>query len=78
MHVSRPKIGNNAFILALSYRSHKIMSFKILFNDFVILALKTDQKEKAQVISKDVIIDDKLTININVQKELGSELTENF
>ena len=54
------------------------MSFKILFNDFVILALKTDQKEKAQVISKDVIIDDKLTININVQKELGSELTENF
>ena len=52
------------------------MSLKILFNDFVILALKTDQKEKTQVISKDVIIDDKLTININVQKKLGSELVE--
>ena len=37
-------------------------------------ALKTDQKETTQVISKeDVAIDDKVTINIQVQKKLISD-----
>ena len=43
-------------------------------NDLYNSALKTDQKETTQVISKeDVVIDDKVTINIQVQKKLISD-----